>query len=157
MLITYCSSRLMPDIWNTACFASVKPRPPIERPAFIVLAVGVLLLMIVLFVLGEDLPGRIVPPQVAIIAAALALLLVYGMRVEPLDDVIHDIDWKSLLFIASIFCLVEGFVKTGLLQGLALKFSGWFGTEFTLVALTLLVGIGMLACRQHPVVAASLS
>jgi Na+/H+ antiporter NhaD/arsenite permease-like protein len=99
-----------------------------------------------------------VPPEVAIIAAALALLLVYGMQVEPLENVLRDIDWKSLLFIASIFCLVEGFIKTGLLQGLALKFSGWFGTEFTLVALTLLAGIGVLSSMLEniPVVAAAL-
>jgi len=76
-------------------------------------------------------------PEVAVIGASLALLLVYGMHVEPLDSIIRDIDWKSLMFIALIFCLVEGFVKTGLLQGLALKLSGWFGTKFTLVALTL--------------------
>jgi Na+/H+ antiporter NhaD/arsenite permease-like protein len=130
----------------------------IERPSFVVLSLGVLLLMIVLFVLGEELPGKIVPPEVAIIAATLALLLVYGMQVEPLDDVIRDIDWKSLMFIALIFCLVEGFVKTGLLQGLALKLSGWFGMKFTLVALTLLAGIGMLSSllANIPVVAASL-
>ncbi len=151
--------RLMPEIWSVRRPLSMeKQRATIERPSFVVLALGVLLLMIVLFVLGEDLPGRIVPPEVAIIAATLALLVVYGMRVEPLDNVIRDIDWKSLLFIALIFCLVEGFVKTGLLQGLALKLSGWFGTKFTLVALTLLAGVGMLSSllANIPVVAASL-
>jgi len=151
--------RLMPEIWSVRrALSGGKPRPAIERPGFVALSLGVLLLMIVLFVLGEDLPGRIVPPEVAIIAATLALLVVYGMRVEPLDNVIRDIDWKSLLFLASIFCLVEGFIKTGLLQGLALKFSGWFGTEFTLVALALLAGIGMLSSllANIPVVAASL-
>jgi len=151
--------RLMPGIWNIRrALPERKPLAAIERPSFVVLALGVLLLMILLFVFGEDFPGRIVPPEVAIIAAALALLLVYGMQVEPLENVLRDIDWKSLLFIASIFCLVEGFVKTGLLQGLALKFSGWFGTEFTLVALTLLAGIGMLSSMLEniPVVAAAL-
>jgi Na+/H+ antiporter NhaD/arsenite permease-like protein len=151
--------RLMPDIWKVRrALSAERPRVAIERPSFVVLSLGVLLLMIVLFVLGEELPGKIVPPEVAIIAATLALLLVYGMQVEPLDDVIRDIDWKSLMFIALIFCLVEGFVKTGLLQGLALKLSGWFGMKFTLVALTLLAGIGMLSSllANIPVVAASL-
>jgi Na+/H+ antiporter NhaD/arsenite permease-like protein len=151
--------RLMPGIWNVRrTLPERKPVRAIERPSFAVLALGVLLLMIVLFVFGENLPGRIVPPEVAIIAATLALLLVYGTNVEPLEDVLRDIDWKSLIFIASIFCLVEGFIKTGLLQGLALKFSGWFGTEFTLVALTLLAGIGVLSSMLEniPVVAAAL-
>jgi Na+/H+ antiporter NhaD/arsenite permease-like protein len=151
--------KLMPGIWNVRrILPERKPVRAIERPSFAVLALGVLLLMIVLFVFGENLPGKIVPPEVAIIAATLALLLVYGTHVEPLEDVLHGIDWKSLIFIASIFCLVEGFVKTGLLQGLALKFSGWFGTEYTFVALTLLAGIAMLSSMLEniPVVAAAL-
>lgn len=151
--------RLMPGIWNARrALPERKSRVAIEQPFFVFLALGVFMLMIVLFVFGENLPGKIVPPEAAIIAAALALLLVYGTRVEPLENVLRDIDWKSLLFIASIFCLVEGFVKTGILQGLALKFSGWFGTEFTLVALTLLAGIGVLSSMLEniPVVAAAL-
>ena len=151
--------RLMPEIWKVRrALPAEKPRVSIERPTFVVLSLGILLLMIVLFVLGEELPGKIVPPEVSIIAASLALLVVYGMQVEPLDNVIRDIDWKSLMFLAAIFCLVEGFVKTGLLQGLALKLSGWFGTEFTLVALALLAGVGMLSSllANIPVVAASL-
>jgi len=151
--------RLMPEIWKVRrALPAEKPRVSIERPTFVVLSLGILLLMIVLFVLGEELPGKIVPPEVAIIAASLALLVVYGMQVEPLDNVIRDIDWKSLMFLAAIFCLVEGFVKTGLLQGMALKLSEWFGMEFTLVALALLAGIGMLSSllANIPVVAASL-
>jgi len=151
--------RLMPEIWKVRrALPAEKPRVSIERPTFVVLSLGILLLMIVLFVLGEELPGKIVPPEVSIIAASLALLVVYGMQVEPLDNVIRDIDWKSLMFLAAIFCLVEGFVKTGLLQGMALKLSEWFGMEFTLVALALLAGIGMLSSllANIPVVAASL-
>jgi Na+/H+ antiporter NhaD/arsenite permease-like protein len=151
--------RLMPDIWKVRrALSGEKPHPVIQRPAFVALAFGVLLLMIVLFVFGEDLPSKVVPPEVAIIAATLALLVVYGLRVEPLDNVIRDIDWKTLVFLASIFCLVEGFIRTGLLQGLSLKLSGWFGTEFALVALALLAGVGMLSSllANIPVVAASL-
>jgi Na+/H+ antiporter NhaD/arsenite permease-like protein len=159
LLIVPLLPRLMPGIWNVRrALPPRKPHAAIERPTFLVLALGVLLLMVLLFVFGEDFPRKIVPPEVAIIAAALALLLVYGMRVEPLDNVIRDIDWKSLMFLGSIFCLVEGMVKTGLLQSLALKLSVWFGTEFTLVALTLLAGIGVLSSllANTPVVAASL-
>jgi len=151
--------RLMPEVWRVRRELSAgAPRHAIERPLFVALSLGVLLLMIVLFVLGEDLPWKVVPPEVAIIAATLALLVVYGMRVEPLDDVIRDIDWKTLLFLACIFCLVEGFIRTGVLQGLSLKLSGWFGTRFTIVALVLLAGIGMLSSllANIPVVAASL-
>lgn len=50
-----------------------------------------------------------------IIAATLALLVVYQAQAEPVDNVIHDIDWKTLVFFDAIFCLVQGFTKTGLL------------------------------------------
>jgi Na+/H+ antiporter NhaD/arsenite permease-like protein len=159
LLIIPLLPRLMPEIWNVRrALPARKTSDSIKRPFFLVLAAGVLLLMVVLFVLGEDLPVRIVPPEVALIGAVLALLVVYGLRIEPLENVIRDVDWKSLIFIASVFCLVEGLIETGLLQELSLKLSHWFGTDFTLVALTLLAGIGILSSMlaNTPVVAASL-
>jgi len=61
------------------------------------------------------------------------------------------------VFIAAIMCLMQGFTKTGLLQALSLKLYGWFGAEYTLVALVLLAGIGVLSSvlANIPVVAAS--
>jgi Na+/H+ antiporter NhaD/arsenite permease-like protein len=80
------------------------------------------------------------------------------VRIEPIDDAFQAIDWKTLVFLGAIFCLVQGFIKTGLLQGLSLKLYGWFGTEYTLVALALLAGIGLLSSllANIPVVAAAL-
>jgi len=150
---------LMPEVW---CVQRELPEensvPVIERPWFALLAFGVLLGMVALFLLGEDLPIRIMPPEVAIIAATFALLIIYGARVEPIDNVIRDIDWKTLIFLFAIFCMVEGFTRTGLLQGLSLKLQGWFGTELLLVALVLLAGIGVLSSllANIPVVAISL-
>jgi Na+/H+ antiporter NhaD/arsenite permease-like protein len=53
---------------------------------------------------------------------------------------------------------VQGFTKTGLLQGLALKFHAWFGAELIRAALVLLAGIGALSSllANIPVVAAAL-
>ena len=120
---------LMRGIWR-----SVKPLPPrtprakLKRPLYAALAVLVLALMMVLFVLGEELPTRIVPPAVAVIASALALLVAYAFKVEPTDRVLRDVDWKTLLFLACIFCLVQGMAKTGLLQVMSLKLYEVFGT-----------------------------
>jgi Na+/H+ antiporter NhaD/arsenite permease-like protein len=151
--------RLMPQIWNTrVALPAVEATTRIKRPVFVLLTLAILLLMVVLFLFGENLPTRIVPPAVAIIAASLALLLIYRVRIEPIDDVFQAIDWKTLVFLGAIFCLVEGFIKTGLLQGLSLKLYGWFGTEYALVALALLAGIGVLSSllANIPVVAAAL-
>jgi Na+/H+ antiporter NhaD/arsenite permease-like protein len=150
---------LMRDVWNTrTVLPSEKPAPPIQRKAFVALALGALAVMVLLFLFGELLPTQIVPPAVAIIGATLALLVIYGIRVEPVDAVLRDVDWKTLVFLGAIFCLVQAFTKTGLLQGLSLQLYAWFGTQFTQVALLLLVGIGVLSSllANIPVVAASL-
>jgi len=150
---------LLPEIWNARVeVAREKSLPPIERPMFVAFAIVVLAVMVALFLVGELLPVKIVPPAVAIIAATLALLVIYGARVEPVDNVFHDIDWKTLVFLGAIFCLVHAFTKTGLLQGMSLLLHGWFGLEFILVALALLAGIGILSSllANIPVVAASL-
>ena len=150
---------LMPQIWNTRMtLPAAEEVTRIERPLFVVLTLVVLVLMVLMFLVGEQLPTHIMPPAVAIMAASLALLLIYGAKIEPVDHVLNNIDWKTLVFLGAIFCLVEGFIKTGLLQGLSLKLYGWFGTDYTLVALALLAGVGLLSSllANIPVVAGAL-
>jgi len=147
------------DIWRLRRqLPPAQPPRMIERPWFAVLALTTLLCMVVLFLVGEYFTHPIVPPTAAIIGAALSLLLVYASRIEPVDSVLRDIDWKTLVFLFAIFCLVQGVTRTGLLQSLALKLQGWFGTDLTLVAVVLLGGIGVLSSllANIPVVAASL-
>jgi Na+/H+ antiporter NhaD/arsenite permease-like protein len=151
--------RLMPEIWGTRlALPSAIPASTIRRRGFVALALLVLAVMVALFLFGEALPTRIVPPAVAIIGATLALLVVYGARVEPIDAVLRDVDWKTLIFLGAIFVLVQGFTKTGLLQGFSIQLYQWFGADLTLVALLLLAGIGMLSSllANIPVVAAAL-
>jgi Na+/H+ antiporter NhaD/arsenite permease-like protein len=150
---------LMRDIWRLrVVLPAASPPPSIERPGFVILALGVLLVMVILFLFGESLPTRVLPPAVAIIAASLALLVIHGARVEPVDNVLRDVDWKTLIFLAAIFSLVQAFAKTGLLQGMSLQLYAWFGAEVTLVALLMLAGIGVLSSllANIPVVAAAL-
>jgi Na+/H+ antiporter NhaD/arsenite permease-like protein len=151
--------RLMPEIWQArVALAPETPPPAITRRAFVALALATLAVMVALFLFGEELPSRVGPPAVAIIGATLALLVIYGARVEPVDNVLRDVDWKTLVFLAAIFVLVQAFTKTGLLQGLSLQLYEWFGARLTGVALLLLFGIGLLSSllANIPVVAASL-
>ena len=150
---------LLPKVWAArVTLPETRPPVPIERPAFLILSLLVLLLMVALFMIGEYLPTRIVPPQVAIIGAALALLLVYGVRIEPVGEVIRDVDWKTILFLGAIFTLVQAFIKTELLQGLSVQVYQWFGADLMPVAFLLLAGIGVLSSllANIPVVAAAL-
>ena len=150
---------LLPKIWATRMTLPPE-RPPvtIERPGFLALALLVLVIMVVLFLIGESLPNTIVPPQVAIIGASLALLVVYGARIEPVGEVIRDVDWKTIVFLGAIFTLVQAFVKTELLQGLSIQLYHWFGGHYMPVALLSLAGIGVLSSllANIPVVAAAL-
>ena len=150
--------RLLPQVWNVQ--VDLPPSAPvaIKYPGFLVLSLLVVLMMVALFIIGESLPTRIIPPQVAIIGASLALLVVYSVRIEPVSEVIRDVDWKTLVFLGAIFTLVQAFIKTDLLQGLSIQLYHWFGTEFTLVALVTLVSIGTIGfvVANIPLVATAL-
>jgi Na+/H+ antiporter NhaD/arsenite permease-like protein len=151
---------LMPDLWRLRRPLPRREEPdkPFARPWFALLALAVLATMIGLFLFGEDLPVPIGPPAVAIIAASLALLVIYGVKIESVDNVLRDVDWKTLVFLGCIFLLVQAITKTGLLQVFSLKLYEWFGTDLTLAALGLIAGIGLLSSllANIPVVAASI-
>jgi Na+/H+ antiporter NhaD/arsenite permease-like protein len=149
---------LMRDIWHVRrTLPPSEHRARITRPVYAGLSLAVLAAMMVLFVFGENLPTRIVPPVVALIASALALLVGYAARIEPTESVLRDVDWKTLLFLACIFCLVQAMAKTGLLQVMSLKLYELFGTRLSLVALAMIAGIGVLSSllANVPVAAAS--
>jgi len=40
-----------------------------------------------------------------------ALLVVYGTKIEPIEKVLKDIDWKTLIFLLCMFCLVEAVTR----------------------------------------------
>jgi Na+/H+ antiporter NhaD/arsenite permease-like protein len=150
---------VMKDIWRTrrTLPAGLKPKP-LERPVLCGISLAVLAAMILMFLIGEYLPVQIVPPAVAIIAASLALLVVYGFKVEPLEQVLKDLDWKTLVFLQCMFCMVEGFTKTGLLQSLAQNMNVWFGANLLVVSLVSLAGVGVASSllANIPIVAAML-
>ncbi|MEJ5989133.1 SLC13 family permease [Ramlibacter sp. PS3R-8] len=150
---------LMPDLWRMRRpLPPAEAAPPIKHPWFAAASLAVLAAMVVLFVVGEELPTRIVPPAVAVIGASLALLVAFTAKLEPLDNILGDIDWKTLVFLAGIFCLVEAFAKTGLLQIMALQLHAWFGSQLMQVAMMMILGIGLLSSllANVPVVAGSL-
>jgi Na+/H+ antiporter NhaD/arsenite permease-like protein len=149
---------LMPDVWKARRELPPRPKTKIEKPGFVMLALGVLILMVVLFIFGEALPFPVVAPEVAILGATLALLVIYQLRVENVEQVLISVDWKTLVFIAAIFCLVQAFTETGLLQSMAITLHELFGTRLTAVAMVLLASIGLLSSvlANVPVVAAAL-
>jgi Na+/H+ antiporter NhaD/arsenite permease-like protein len=148
---------VMGNIWRarSALPADLKPEP-LKYPLFAACSLVVLAVMVLLFLFGDSLPVRIVPPSTAIIGCSLALLSVYGAKIEPIDKVLSDIDWKTLVFLACIFCLVEALTKTGVLHGLSQGLYGKFGVDVLAVALVMLASGGLVGSvvANIPVVAA---
>ena len=149
----------MRDIWNLQRELPAElPKTSITRPIFATVALLVLVVMVLLFLFGEDVPWAIAPPAVAIVAAALALLVVQAAKVEPVGDLVKRVDWKTILFLVLLFALVEAFNKTGVLQSFSNQLYAVFGTSTLVVALVMLVGVGLASTllANIPVVAAML-
>jgi Na+/H+ antiporter NhaD/arsenite permease-like protein len=151
--------KVMPEVWNARRELPADLRlEPLARPGLAAASLAVLAVMIVMFVFGEDLPSNVVPPAVAIIAASLALLVIYVMKVESVDSVLKDVDWKTLLFLLCMFWLVEAVTKTGLIQTLSQQIYAAFGTALVPIAMVMLWGIAGASSvlANTPVVAASI-
>ncbi len=150
---------LMKDIWQTKrSLPADLSLPRLERPLFCVLALLVLVVMVLLFLVGEKMPAPLLPPSVAIVGASLALLVIYGVKVESIDKVLQDVDWKTLIFLMCMFLMVEAITRTGILQSVSHGMYGWFGTQLLMVAMVMLVGVALASgfLANIPVVAAML-
>ena len=148
---------VMKDVWRIRrVLPAEETRKKLERPGFCLLSLLVLVVMILLFLFGEELPFHLVPPSVSIIGASLALLIIYCSKVEPVDAIVRDVDWKTLVFLACMFLMVEAFTRTGLLQSLSRNLYVWFGTDMLVVAMVLLAGVAAASSvlANIPVVAA---
>jgi Na+/H+ antiporter NhaD/arsenite permease-like protein len=65
-------------------------------------------------------------------------LLVNSTKFEPVEKVLGDIDWTTLVFLTAIFCLVEATSKTGIFGGLSRFLFAEFGTNLHLVAMVIM-------------------
>jgi Na+/H+ antiporter NhaD/arsenite permease-like protein len=150
---------IMKDVWKVkrTIPEGLRPKPP-ERPVLCILCLLVLGAMVLLFIFGEEMPKAIVPPAVAIIAAALALLVTFATRVEPVNEVLQDVDWRTIVFLICLFCLVEALKKTGFLQYGSQTLYTMFGADILLISLVLLVLVGLTSAflANIPVIAAML-
>ena len=150
VLAVLCVVALMPWLlrqpWKTQrSIAPASTRTPLKRRGFAIAALLVLAIMSVLFVIGEWLPVSQTAPAVAIVAAALALLVLYQWRVEPVERVLSDVDWRTLIFIFCMLVLVQALTKTGALASLTGVVHRSFGENLLGVAMALLAGVAVLS------------
>jgi Na+/H+ antiporter NhaD/arsenite permease-like protein len=117
--------------------------PPLQRPVYIGAALAVFALQVFLFVWGEA--QGISPPEAAFICASLGLLAVYGLRVEQPAAVLVDVDWRTLIFIATMFMMVQALIHTGWLHGGSTLMAEVFGTRTALAAIAMIWVVGSLS------------
>ena len=151
--------RLLKSVWavRRELPAGLRAKP-LARPGYALFAMGVLVLMVAMFIMGERTPMQLVPPGVAIVAASLALLVVHAAKVEPITAVLKDIDWRTMIFLFCLFALVQAVSKTGILQSLSQNLYAWFGTNLVAISLVLVAGVGVASSllANIPIVAAML-
>lgn len=137
---------LFPEIWNKNLDdLEHLPHPKINHPR--VLAVGGVIIAFVLtfFVVGESLPVPISPAAVALLGAALAMLLAHHSQIDSVNNILRDLDWSTLLFFMSIFVLIGGLEKTGVIAGMSGILAVILGKNIFLGSLTLLFFVGLLS------------
>lgn len=137
---------LFPEIWRKELEdLEHLPHPKINHPR--VLAVGSLIIAFVLtfFVVGESLPVPISPAAVALLGAALAMLLAHQSKIDSVNNILRDLDWSTLLFFMSIFVLIGGLEKTGVIAGMSGILAVVLGKNIFLGSLTLLFFVGLLS------------
>lgn len=137
---------LFRKIWNTKLEnLNQLPHPQINHPR--VLAVGGVIVAFVLlfFVVGESLPVPISPAAAALLGAALAMLLAHHTKIDTVNHILRDVDWSTLIFFMSIFVLIGGLEKTGVVQGLSGVLATILGTNIALGSIAILFFVGLLS------------
>lgn len=132
--------------WNTK-FEHLEdlPHPEINHPR--ILAIGGLIIAFVFtfFVIGETLPIPISPAAVALLGAALALMLAHHGKIDTVNNILRDLDWSTLIFFMSIFVLIGGLEKTGVINSLSGLLAIILGKNIALGSILLLLTVGILS------------
>ncbi|MBD2579600.1 ArsB/NhaD family transporter [Oscillatoria sp. FACHB-1406] len=121
------------------------PRPKINHPRTLTLGIFIVAFVLVFFVIGESLPVPIPPAAVALLGAALALLLAQQTKIDTVSNILRDLDWSTLLFFMSIFVIIGGLEKTGVVNSISGILATILGKNIALGAILLLFLVGFLS------------
>ncbi|MDZ7992505.1 MAG: SLC13 family permease [Nostoc sp. EfeVER01] len=137
---------LFRKIWNTQLDNLEElPHPQINHPRALSLGAVIVFFVMIFFVIGESLPVPISPAAAALLGAALALLLSHHSNIDSVNNILRDVDWSTLIFFMSIFVLIGGLEKTGVINGLSGILAAVLGKNIMLGSLVLLFFVGLLS------------
>jgi Na+/H+ antiporter NhaD/arsenite permease-like protein len=121
------------------------PHPQINHPRILAVGIAIMAFVLLFFVVGESLPTPVAPAAVALLGAALALLLAHHSKIDSLNHILRDVDWSTLIFFMSIFVLIGGLEKTGVIGSLSGILALVLGRNIVLGAIVLLFFIGLIS------------
>ncbi|ODH00687.1 transporter [Nostoc sp. KVJ20] len=137
---------LFRKIWNTQLDNLEElPHPQINHPRALSFGAIIVFFVLLFFVIGESLPVPISPAAAALLGAALALLLSHHSKIDSVNNILRDVDWSTLIFFMSIFVLIGGLEKTGVINGLSGILAVILGKNIILGSLFLLFFVGILS------------
>jgi Na+/H+ antiporter NhaD/arsenite permease-like protein len=119
--------------------------PQINHPRALSFGAVIVFFVLLFFVVGETLPVPVSPAAAALLGAALALLLSHHSKIDSVNNILRDVDWSTLIFFMSIFVLIGGLEKTGVINGLSGIFAAILGKNIILASLVLLFFVGILS------------
>lgn len=137
---------LFRKIWHTRLEnLEALPHPQINHPRVLTAGAVIAAFVLLFFVIGESLPIPISPAAVALLGAALALLLSHHSKIDTVHNILRDVDWSTLIFFMSIFVLIGGLEKTGVINSLSGVLAAILGKNIILGSLVLLFFVGILS------------
>ncbi|MGI8932732.1 SLC13 family permease [Leptolyngbya sp. BC1307] len=137
---------LFPAIWHKQLEdLSHLPHPKLKHPRILALMGVIVALVLGLFVVGESFPVPISPATAALTGAALCLLIAHHSGIDSVQNIFKDVDWSTLIFFMSVFVLIGGLEKTGVLSGASGILALIIGKNIALGAIVLLLVVGFLS------------
>ncbi len=121
------------------------PHPQINHPRVLTIGGFIVAFVLVFFVAGEYLPVPVSPAAVALLGAALAMLLSHQSKIDTVNNILRDVDWSTLIFFMSIFVLIGGLEKTGVINSLSGLLAAILGKNIFIGSLSLVFVIGLLS------------
>lgn len=119
--------------------------PPINHPRTLLVGAAIAIFVLVFFVIGESLPIPVAPATVALLGAVLALLLAHHSKIDSLNNILRDLDWSTLIFFMSIFVLIGGLQKTGVISSMSGLLAIVLGKNIALGSIALIFFVGIIS------------
>lgn len=119
--------------------------PQINHPRTLLVGAAIAVFVLIFFVIGETLPIPVAPATVALLGAVLALLLAHHSKIDTLNNILRDVDWSTLIFFMSIFVLIGGLQKTGVIASMSGLLAVILGKNIALGSIFLIFFVGIMS------------